>query len=137
MLDRILFRTKAVEKSLDASLLRNETIAQNIANVDTPGYNRKAVSFEEELSEAISKSSSFKGRRTDPRHIPIGKRNIDEVGIKAYEDKSSFDMRLDGNNVDIENEMAQMAENNIRYEVLIQRLTGSFRKMKSVIREGR
>lgn len=137
MLDRILFRTKVLEKSLDASALRNEVIAQNIANVDTPGYNRKTVSFEEELSDALSKNSSFKGKRTDPRHIPIGGRNIDEVGINVSDDNNSRVMRLDGNNVDIENEMAQLAENNIRYNVLIQRMNSAFSKMKSVIKEGR
>jgi len=137
VIDRILFGTKVIEKSLDASLMRNEAIAQNIANVDTPGYKRKTVSFEEELSDALSKNNSFKGKRTDPRHIPIGGRNIDEVGINVSEDSSSNVMRLDGNNVDIENEMAQMAENNIRYNVLIQRMNNTFSKMKSVIKEGR
>lgn len=137
MLDRVLFGSKVLEKSLDASLLRNEAISQNIANVDTPGYSRKTVSFEEELSDAISKNSGFKGKRTDPRHIPIGGRNIDEVGIKVSEDNSANVMRLDGNNVDIENEMAQLAENTIRYNVMIQRMNGIFGRMKSVIREGR
>lgn len=137
MLDRILFGTKVVEKSLDASLMRNEAIAQNISNVDTPGYSRKTVSFEEQLSDAISKNSGFQGKRTHPRHIQIGASSVDEVKVNISEDKSSLDMRLDGNNVDIENEMAQMAENNIKYGVLIQRMTGVFNKMKSVIREGR
>ena len=137
MLDRILFNTKVIEKSLDASVLRNEAISQNIANVDTPGYSRKTVSFEEELSNAISKNSNFVGKRTRPKHIQIGAKSIDDVKINITEDKSSLDMRLDGNNVDIENEMALMAENSIKYQVLIQRLSGSFNKMKSVIKEGR
>ena len=137
MLDKILFGSNAVEKSLDASIKRNEVIAQNIANVDTPGYNRKTVSFEEQLSDAISQKDRFIGRRTDPRHIPIGGSSVDDVQIRVTEDNKSLDMRLDGNNVDIENEMAQMAENNIRYEVLIQRMSGMLNKMRSVIREGR
>lgn len=137
MIDRILFKTKVIEKSLDASLLRNEAIAQNIANVDTPGYNRKTVSFEEQLSNAMSKNSSFVGKRTNPKHIQIGSSSIDDVKINISEDKSALDMRLDGNNVDIENEMALMAENSIKYDVLIQRMTGTFNKMKSVIKEGR
>lgn len=137
MLDKILFGTKAIEKSLDASLKRNEVIAQNIANVDTPGYNRKTVSFEEQLSDAISQKNHFVGRRTDPRHIPIGGSSVDDVQITVTEDNKALDMRLDGNNVDIENEMAQMAENNIRYSVLIQRMGGMLGRMKSVIREGR
>ncbi len=137
LLDRVLFGTKVIEKSLDASLLRNEAISQNIANVDTPGYNRKSVSFEEELRNAITRNSSFVGKRTHPKHIKIGANTIDDVSINIIEDKNSLDMRLDGNNVDIENEMALLAENYIKYQVLIQRLTDSFNKMKSVIKEGR
>lgn len=136
-MDRILFDTKVIEKSLDASILRNEAITQNIANVDTPGYSRKTVSFEEELRNAISKDSGFVGKRTHPKHIQIGSKSVDDVKINITEDKSSLDMRLDGNNVDIENEMALMAENAIKYQVLIQRLTGNFNKLKSVIKEGR
>lgn len=137
MLDKVLFGTKVIEKSLDASLLRNEAIAQNIANVDTPGYNRKTVSFEEQLRNALSNNSNFVGKRTHPKHIPIGSTSIDDIKINITEDKSDLDMRLDGNNVDIEQEMALMAENHIKYEVLIQRMTGTFNRMKSVIREGR
>lgn len=137
MLDRVLFGTKVIEKSLDASLLRNEAIAQNIANVDTPGYNRKTVSFEEQLRNAISNNSSFVGKRTHPKHIQIGSSGVDDIKINITEDKSDLDMRLDGNNVDIEHEMALMAENSIKYNVLIQRMTGTFNRMKSVIREGR
>ena len=137
MLDKVLFGTKVIEKSLDASLLRNEAIAQNIANVDTPGYNRKTVSFEEQLRNALSNNSNFVGKRTYPKHIPIGSTSIDDIKINITEDKSDLDMRLDGNNVDIEQEMALMAENHIKYEVLIQRMTGTFNRMKSVIREGR
>lgn len=137
MLDRVLFGTKVIEKSLDASLLRNEAIAQNIANVDTPGYNRKTVTFEEQLRNAISRESNFVGKRTHPKHIQIGSSNVEDVKISITEDESALDMRLDGNNVDIEREMALMAENSIKYEVLIQRMTGTFNKMKSVIKEGR
>ena len=62
---------------------------------------------------------------------------MEDVKISITEDESALDMRLDGNNVDIEREMALMAENSIKYEVLIQRMTGTFNKMKSVIKEGR
>jgi len=66
MLGRILAGTDVLEKSLDAALLRNEAISQNIANVDTPGYKRKTVAFEEYLNDARAK---IKGIRTRPEHI--------------------------------------------------------------------
>lgn len=136
MLERILTRTAVFEKTLDATLLRNEAISQNIANVDTPGYKRKTVAFEEYLSDAVGKSS-LRGLRPRPEHIPVGKRNVQDIDIKVSEDGSSLSMRLDGNNVDIESEMAQMAKNTIKYNLIAQKITGSFNKVKSVINEGR
>lgn len=136
MIERILNRTGIMEKTLDAGWARNEAISNNIANVDTPGYKRKTVEFEEMLNQAMDKNG-LKGFRTDPRHIPIGIPDIDEVGIKVVEDKSTLSYRLDGNNVDIENEMALMAKNTIQYNTVTQKLSGEFRKLKSVISEGR
>ncbi|TYQ13153.1 UNVERIFIED_CONTAM: flagellar basal-body rod protein FlgB [Acetivibrio alkalicellulosi] len=136
MLERILYRTMPLEKSLDAVLLRNEAISQNISNIDTPNYKRKTVAFEEYLNDALG-NSGIRGTKTDSRHIPIGKRNFDDVNIKITEDGRALEMRLDGNNVDIESEMAQMAKNSIKYDVLVQRINGSFQRIKSVISEGR
>lgn len=136
MLGRIFNNTKVVEKSLDASWLRNEAISQNIANVDTPGYKRKTVSFEEHLSQAID-DSGFRGKRTNPRHIPIGGSDISGIEPRVMEDNKSLSYRLDGNNVDIDNEMAAMAKNTIQYNTLVQRMNGQFSKIKSAINEGR
>lgn len=136
MIDKITGKTtKVLEKALDASWLRNEVISQNIANVDTPGYKRKTVAFEEHLSQAMD--THLKGRRTDSRHLPIGKRNISEIAVNVKQDNKSLSMRLDGNNVDIDNEMASMAKNTIKYNVLIQSINEGFRRIKSVISEGR
>lgn len=136
MFEKITGNLKILEKSLDAAWLRNEAISQNIANVDTPGYKRKSVSFEEALNQAMD-GSSFKGNTTDRRHIPIGGSSIDSVGIKIDQDNQSLSMRLDGNNVDIDTEMASMAKNSIKYNTLIQSFNHGIRKIKSVISEGR
>ncbi|MDF2524552.1 MAG: flgB [Clostridiales bacterium] len=136
MLDKVLNRTMVLEKTLDAGWARNEAISNNIANVDTPAYRRKSVEFEDMLSQAMDKNS-IKGYRTDPRHIPIGSSAITDVGFKIVEDSSSLNYRLDGNNVDIEKEMALMAKNTIQYNTVTQKLAGEFKKLKSVISEGR
>lgn len=134
MIDKMFNSKKVVEKALDAAWLRNEAISQNIANVDTPGYKRKDVKFEEYLNDAIDKSG-FKGFTTDKRHIPIGGNNIDDVEIKVTEENRNLSMRLDGNNVDIEAEMAAMAKNTIKYNALVQR--AGFSSLRYVITEGR
>lgn len=136
MIDKILSRTKIVEKALDGTWLRNEAIAQNLANIDTPGYKRKTVNFEEHLNKALDERS-FKGNMTHPRHIPIGRSQVEKTTLKISEDHSSSSVRLDGNNVDIENEMAAMAKNTIQYNTLIQSLSGRFKALKTVINEGR
>ncbi len=128
--------TRILEKAMDGSVLRNEAITQNIANIDTPNYKRKAVAFEKALSDAMD-SSSFRGFRTDKRHIQIGGSDLNNANITVTEDNTALEMRLDGNNVDIEAEMALMAKNNIIYNTLTQKLSGEFRKLKSVISEGR
>lgn len=135
MLDRILTSTGVLEKSLDAALLRNEAVSQNIANVDTPGYKRKTVAFEEYLNDATA--GRIKGIRSHPEHIPLGQKNVEDIDMKIGVDGGSNSMRLDGNNVDIEIEMAEMAKNTIRYNVMAQKISGEFSKIKSVINEGR
>lgn len=135
MIKRIYGSTKALEKGLDAAWQRNEAIAHNLANVDTPGFKRKKVEFEEHLNNALK--SSLKGFRTNSRHIPIGQRSVDEIEIRIMEDSSDFSMRLDGNNVDIDSEMAQLAKNTIKYNTLAQSLNTSLRRIKSAVNEGR
>jgi len=133
MLEKLTGNTKIIEKALDASWIRNDAISQNIANVDTPGYKRKTVAFEEYLCQALERSN---------QSIPIGrtsaeKVNVGDIEIKIIEDNKSLSTRLDGNNVDIDSEMASMAKNTIKYNTLVQSLNAEFRRIKSAISEGR
>jgi len=126
---------KLLEKALDATWVREEVIVQNIANVDTPRYKRKTVAFEKYLSQAMD-DSSFKLLTTDRRHIG-SEDAVDEAALRDETDTTSLSTRLDGNNVDIENEMASLAKNTIKYNVLIQSINGGFNRLKHVISEGR
>lgn len=124
MLSKLLFPKNNLEKSLDAVWLRNDIISQNIANADTPGYKRQKVQFEEFLDSEMKYS-----------RISNGKSRIQGGGdIRVTEDHSSYSYRLDGNNVDIEREMAQLAANTLRYNTLIQRMNSQFNKLRTVIR---
>lgn len=134
MINDMFKSTYILERALDASWLRNKVTANNIANVDTPGYKRQKVEFEQFLAQAIDNKA--RGMITNERHIPIGAGSINAVKINIREDNATS-MRLDGNNVDIENEMAQMAKNNIMYNALIQKVSGEFKKLETAISEGR
>ena len=70
-------------KTLDAGMLRSRVIANNIANINTPGYQRVEVNFEDELKKALDKSS-VRGVRTNEKHLPIGGMDLSGVNPSAY-----------------------------------------------------
>ena len=119
----------AVLKSLDAGMLRARTIANNVANVTTPGYKRIEVSFEDELRKALDRTR-LKGFKTDSKHLEIGRKDISRVKPRAYR---PVDPTLPSgvNNVDIDKEMAGLAENQLRYNFGLKFLKGAFEKLNA------
>ena len=87
-----------LDKAADASWIRNDVIANNIANATTPGYKRQDVDFESEFRKALKRS----------RYISMDDRIADiktaRLNPRTYIDSANFSYRLDGNNVDIETE---------------------------------
>ena len=136
MIENLYSKSSILEKSLQASWARNDTIAQNIANIDTPSYKRKDVAFEKYLNDSLGKIN-LEGNSTDKRHIAINSKNADNILPTITEGDSGISMRIDGNNVDIDSEMAYMAKNTIKYNTLVQLINGNFSKIKNVIAEGR
>ncbi|HYE84029.1 MAG TPA: flagellar basal body rod protein FlgB [Clostridia bacterium] len=130
MIDRISNKTLILEKALDAAWMRNETISNNIANVNTPGYKKSYVRFEELLSDAAKFQIS--GIKKDERFLPIGK-DARMAATPEVIQESFTSMRRDGNNVDIDVEMAELAKNTIKYNALIAQMSKEFSKIKMVI----
>jgi flagellar basal-body rod protein FlgB len=114
-----------LNKAANASWKRNEVIANNIANVDTPGYKRKDVQFQSYLQSAILGDGSLDSRVADA--------NKDQIDATVYTDNASLSYRLDGNNVDIDTESANLAENQIRYQALLESMTQEFSRIKAVL----
>lgn len=119
------------KKALDGLSLRNTAITQNLANVNTPNYKRKIVVFEDQLKAAIEKKRVYM-RTTHEKHMDKGKTNFQP---KVLEDKS-VSYRIDGNNVNIDTEEAELAKNQIMYNAMINQVIGEFEKIKNVITEG-
>ncbi|WMM26629.1 flagellar basal body rod protein FlgB [Tissierella sp. MB52-C2] len=119
------------QKALDGTWERNKAISHNIANENTPNYKRKVVAFEEQLTESI-KSKKINLAKTHENHIGIGKDTFSPV---VTEDKS-ISYRIDGNNVNIDTESADLAKNTIMYDALVRQIIGEFDKIKNVITEG-
>lgn len=136
MLEKLTHHLELREKALDAAWTRNEVIVNNIANVDTPGFKKNTVAFEEYLEDALGKDG-FKGNTTDRRHIRINAARPEDVKIRVKKEYEELSTRLDGNNVDIDSEMASLAKNDIRYNTLAQSISGGYKRLRSVINEGR
>lgn len=131
MIDRINNKTLILEKALDAAWMRNETISNNIANVNTPGYKKSYVKFEELMSDAVDKFQ-ISGIKKDEKFLPIGKDTVESISPEIVrEDYTS--MRRDENNVDVDVEMAELAKNTIKFNALIAQMSKEFSKIKMVI----
>lgn len=117
-----------LDKAADASWIRNEVIANNIANVDTPGYKRQDVTFESELERALA------GRRYITMDDKVANLSLDKLEPRTYTDYASFSYRLDGNNVDVETENVILAKNQIKYEGLMKGISQEFQNIKNVMK---
>jgi flagellar basal-body rod protein FlgB len=131
MFDRINNKTLILEKAMDAAWMRNETISNNIANVNTPGYKKSYVRFEELLADAADKFQ-ISGIKKDGKFLPIGSDRSISVNPEIVQEDSTS-MRRDGNNVDIDVEMAELAKNTIKYNALIAQMSKEFSKIKLAI----
>ncbi|MCZ8512377.1 flagellar basal body rod protein FlgB [Paenibacillus filicis] len=118
-----------MERSLDASTLRQKVIADNIANVDTPYFKRSEVKFEELLQQEMN-GKTLEGYRTDPRHFVIGRPA--QPGPQIIQDNGSM-INNNLNNVDIDYEMSLMAKNQLRYNVMVQEINNQIKQARTAI----
>jgi len=120
-------------KALDAYVIRQQVIADNIANSETPGFRRREVRFEEELRKALG--GSIHSRRSHLRHLPIGRPKVEEVRPRLVRVE---DPRTPGgmNDVDVELEMVRLTKNYLKYISAIEVLKRRLRDIKLSI-EGR
>jgi flagellar basal-body rod protein FlgB len=122
-----------LEKALDLSTRRHQLISANIANVDTPGYRTKDIDFAAALKQASE----------SPESQTLGSL----LGLAGGLDQMKQDpevietqglaIRNDGNNVNADREMANLAENSLQYTLATQLLGREFSLIRSAIREGR
>ncbi len=134
MIDKVFNNISILEKAVDASWLRNEAIANNLANVDTPGYKRQDVVFEDFLAEALEQKK-VSGNSTHEKHIAIGMKDVKNIPIQLKEDAAGNAMRIDKNNVDIDAEMALLSKNNIYYNAVVQQLSNKLSSVRNTIRD--
>ena len=116
-----------LDKAADASWTRESLITNNIANVNTPNYKRRDLNFESVLNEQLG-SCKHESLDAKMRTVDLG-----QLNPMIYTDHSSLSYRLDGNNVDIDTEEAELASEQIKYQALTTSISKEFSRMKSVI----
>ncbi|MEK3886982.1 flagellar basal body rod protein FlgB [Bacillus sp. FSL K6-3431] len=121
----------SLEKAINYSSMKQKMTAQNIANADVPNYKSKDVDFKQMLNEESGKS--IHSYRSDPRHIPFTTKPVTSPIIT----NKNQQYHHNGNNVDMDKEMSDLATNQIYYNALIERLNGKFSTLSNVIRGGR
>ena len=104
------------------------TTSNNIANVDTPGYKRQDVAFESVLQQALGNN------RCESMDDKVANVDLSRLRGRAYLDYANYSYRLDGNNVDIENENVMLAENQLKYQGLISSINQEFTNLKTVMK---
>jgi flagellar basal-body rod protein FlgB len=120
-----------IERSLDATALRQKVTANNIANADTPNFKRSEVKFEQLLQNEMN-SSRINGFRTNHRHFEIGLPGSSKVAAQIHTDESSI-LNNNKNNVDIDAEMSQLAKNQLNYNTLIQQISHQLKQTRTAI----
>ena len=125
------------QKSLDFRTSRHDLLASNVANKDTPGYQAEDLVFRASLEKALQAEQPGPLKQTDSRHFD-GRNTppLDEVEAQRILSASPYP-DFDGNTVDLDREMAKIAENQLMYIATLRMLAHKFRGLKSAIAEGR
>ena len=134
MLDRLDAALRFQQEALNLRAQRQEILAANIANADTPGYRARDIDFAAELKKAMdqgrAQSSSVGLALTSSRHIPAQAVSGPPADLLyRIPDQPS----LDGNTVDMDRERTQFADNSLQYQTGLTVLGGQIKSMLSVL----
>ena len=123
---------RVLNAALDGLAARQRTISDNVANVDTPGFKASRVDFEGALQEAMGKSDV-------PKMAPVKNAVAgpeDQTGPRVAR-MDNLTRRSDGNNVDVDQEMVDLADTNVTYNALAQLMSERLKLLRTAITEGR
>lgn len=123
-----------LEKALSTATLKQKVISSNIANVDTPNYKSKQVDFHALLNDALNETS-MTSYKTNTKHLPFSSENSHFNPKIKVNNETKY--KENGNNVDMDYEMAQLAKNQLWYNAVTDRVNGQIGSLRTVINEGR
>jgi flagellar basal-body rod protein FlgB len=119
----------SAQQALNGLALREEMISRNVANVDTPGYQAVQVDFEQSLKKQMNGGGALGLTTTSAKHISPSN---SATGVVSTSLRKGGSARADGNDVDVDVEMAQMTETGIRYETLLQLVSNKISLLKTI-----
>jgi flagellar basal-body rod protein FlgB len=122
----------SLDHALNYSSLKQKIISQNIANVDTPNYKAKDVRFKTVFQNELNQE--VKMNRTDARHLDFSGESNSRSGITS---RQNVMYNNNGNSVDLDQEMSDLATNQIYYNALVDQLNSKFSTLQNVIRGGK
>ena len=128
--------TRALGAVANLRQTRNNVVAANIANAETPGYQAKSVDFEDALARALDLEKLNDNEEFRPGHYPVSRGALSRVRADIY-DNPDVQVNNDGNTVDLHKEMAALAENAIMYKAAIQLINKKMAALKYAVSEGR
>lgn len=114
-----------LDRAADASWARNEVLNNNISNATTPGYKRKDIRFESYLENELRGSGSLDQK--------VDRIKLKNLNYTTYTDLSNYRYRLDGSNVDMSMEQAELASEQIRYNPLTTAINSEFTRLKTAM----
>lgn len=122
-----------LQKGLEASSMRQQVLSNNVANIDTPNFKRSDVDFQAVLGAVLGgKSEILSMKLTSTQHIP-GLADKVGVGAGVVTDQATS-LRNDGNNVDVDREMTNVAENGLYYNSLTRAISSQLGLLRMVIK---
>ena len=127
--------TDALGAAIQFRQLKQNIINTNVANAETPGFKAKKLDFEEALSRAVDIYGLGKMSADHGDHFPVNGNSISSVRADVYENPDS-PMSNDGNTVDLEREMSELAENSIVYKAAIQLINKKLAGLAYAVSEG-
>jgi len=121
MFEKLLNTTsiQIIKKMQDFAVIKQKVVANNIANVETPGFKAKDVSFKEEFSEALQKGDFVQAMQVEP---------------KVYV-RNDLSLRNDGNNVDLEKEMIELQKNRMKFDIYTELLKNRYSRIKDLFNQ--
>jgi flagellar basal-body rod protein FlgB len=132
LVDTIFDRTvTGLSKAMDLSWRRNNALAANVANAETPQYRAVDLTFGKELDRAFG-SAQESVMRTDGRHLDVGQNQ----SSRLIQDNSSM-TKPDGNNVDVDLQMGRLSDNSGDYTMAARLIRRQIGLLRTAIREGR